>query len=202
MVKRTLASAVRHEIDPIQGSRFVADAVPVPDAEAAVAAVARIRDELTDASHHCWAYRLGPEGAAYRTSDAGEPRGSAGMPILKRIEGLDLVDVLVVVTRWFGGTKLGVGGLVRAYGGAAAAVLREGDLVECVPLVRVEVTYPYTYEGRVKALLAAARLARPDAHYGADVRLTFDIPLGDVDAFVARLGDATSGTARVQTYSQ
>ena len=158
---RTVSAAIRHEIDPIQRSRFVAHAVPVADVSAAEAALADVQMRFPDASHHCWAYRLAPAGVVYRVSDAGEPRGSAGVPILKRIEGLDLVDVLVVVTRWFGGTKLGVGGLMRAYGGAAAAVLSRAQIVEIVPMARVEVRYPYASEGRVKAVLAAQA---PRAH--------------------------------------
>ena len=195
---RTVAAPIRHEIDPILGSRFVADVVPVTDAEGAAAAIAAVQAQFPDASHHCWAYRLAPAGVAYRVSDAGEPRGSAGVPILKRIEGLDLVDVLVIVTRWFGGTKLGVGGLMRAYGGAAAAALAHAALIDVVPMARVEVRYPYTAEGRVKALLAAESHEPLDARYAADVRVAFEVPVTQVEEFVSKLADATSGAAVIR----
>lgn len=201
-MKRTLAAPVRHEIDPIRGSRFVADAIPVSDDVQAARCVSRIRSDLGDASHHCWAYRLAPEGVVVRASDAGEPRGAAGAPILRRLEGLDLVDALVVVTRWFGGTKLGVGGLMRAYGAAAAAVLANATLVAFIPMTRIQVSHPYSLEGRVRALLVAEGHEPLQAHYGADIRLVLALPESDLDAFVARLNDVTAGAARIERHSQ
>ena len=120
---RTLVRPHRVEIEKVKGSRFLADAVPVADEARALAVVEGVRAEHPDASHHCWAYRL--EGGRERADDDGEPRDSAGAPILRHLQGADLADVVVVVTRWFGGTKLGRGGLVRAYGAAAAAVLAD-----------------------------------------------------------------------------
>jgi uncharacterized YigZ family protein len=195
---RTIATAARAEIPPIEHSRFVADAAPVDSAAGALELVERVRAEFPGATHHCWAYRLPPSGVEYRTSDAGEPRGSAGVPILKRIEGAGLVGVAVVVTRWFGGTKLGVGGLVRAYGAAAAAVLAKAGSLEVTPARAWIVRYPYDCERGVQALLAARSWRAVAADYGAEVALRFLVPEGEAEAFAASFADATAGRAEVR----
>ena len=120
---RTIAAALSTEIEPIKKSRFVADAAPVSSPEEALRFIESIQAQTPDAGHHCYGWRLQAGDAGWRVSDDGEPGGTAGMPILARIDGQDLCGVVVVVTRWFGGTKLGKGGLIRAYGAAAAAVL-------------------------------------------------------------------------------
>ena len=195
---RTLAAGARAEIDPIQGSRFVADAGPAGDAAAALALVERVQAEFPGATHHCWAYRLPPSGVEYRTSDAGEPRGSAGVPILKRIEGAGLVGVAVVVSRWFGGTKLGVGGLMRAYGAAAAAVLAKAGSIEVTPTRAWLVRYPYECERNVQALLAARSWHPVAADYGAGITLRFLIPEHDAVRLAADFADATAGRAETE----
>src|SRR5262245_58359059 len=106
---KTIRTAVQAEIEKVKGSRFVADAAPVTTAADAQAAIAQARAAFPDATHVCWAYRLAPPKPDFRWSDAGEPAGTAGRPILQRIDGLSLMNVAVVVTRWFGGTKLGPG---------------------------------------------------------------------------------------------
>jgi putative IMPACT (imprinted ancient) family translation regulator len=124
----TLSGPQRHELI-VQKSRFLALAAPIASAEAALAVLAECRQ--TPATHHCWAYRLGDQ---YRSSDDGEPGGTAGRPILAAIDGAGLDRVVVVVTRWYGGIKLGAGGLVRAYGGVTAECLRLAarmPIVEC-----------------------------------------------------------------------
>jgi uncharacterized YigZ family protein len=140
---RTIAEGLRHEPPKTKGSRHIATIAPVATTAAAEAVVARVRDEMPDATHHAFAWRLragdGPSGLSFRSSDDGEPSGSAGRPILAQIDGRELTDVVVVVTRYFGGTKLGVGGLVRAYGGAAAEALDLAEIVEVVPEVTLRV---------------------------------------------------------------
>ena len=115
--RETLAASAQHAI-LVRGSRFLADAAPIADAEEAMRWLAS--RHLADATHNAWAWRCGE---SYRSSDDGEPGGSAGRPILAAIDGQRLDQVVVRVARWFGGTKLGVGGLVRAYGGCAAGCL-------------------------------------------------------------------------------
>src|SRR3954447_7594427 len=114
----TLAQPVSHTLE-VKHSRFIAHAAPIDGAAAALAFLQQVA--VADATHNCWAYRHGQD---YRSSDDGEPAGTAGRPILAAIDGQGFDRVMVVVTRWFGGIKLGAGGLVRAYGGAAAECLR------------------------------------------------------------------------------
>jgi len=195
---RTLARAVRHETAKVKGSRFIADAAPATDTVGADAFVERARQEFSGASHHCFAFRLGVDGAEVRSSDDGEPGGSAGRPILNQIEGHDLTDVVVVVTRYFGGTKLGVGGLVRAYGGAAGAVL-DRAAVRTVAITReMRVEHPYDCSGEIQAVLSASGLRPRVSDYGEVVRLILDVPVGEVDSLVHELRERTAGRAEVE----
>lgn len=114
----TIARAAEAEIK-VDGSRFLAEAIPVDSRATVASEIEAIREREHKATHHCTAYRLGRDGADARSNDDGEPTGTAGPPILRQIEARDLTNTLVVVTRYYGGTKLGTGGLVRAYGDAA-----------------------------------------------------------------------------------
>jgi uncharacterized YigZ family protein len=194
---RTPAEAVTRELEKVKGSRFLADLAPVPTAEAALARIDGLRRQHHDARHHCWAYRLGPQGEDWRSSDDGEPSGTAGRPILDQLEGHALTFCALVVTRWFGGVKLGAGNLARAYGAAAAGAC-ESARVRVVRLTRrVRVVHPYDCAGAVQGLLSAIDLAPTDAEYGADVRLALDVPVRDVDRVLRELVDRTAGRARV-----
>jgi len=135
-----------------KGSRFLAVIVPAADEAAAKAALAALVRRYPDATHHCWAWRLGAP-PRERSSDAGEPAGTAGVPILQVLRGAGLSDVLAVVARWFGGTKLGKGGLARAYAAATRAALAALPVVTRVPIVRVTVSVPFVRVGAVKRLL-------------------------------------------------
>lgn len=194
---RTVAGEHRHEIDPIKGSRFLTSVAPAADPDEAEAFVARIRAELAGATHNCWAWRCGRDGEVFRSSDDGEPSGSAGRPILQQIEGHGLTNVAVVVTRWFGGTKLGVGGLMRAYGGAAGKTLDRTPCKVVVVTRRLVVEHPYECSGAVQRLLAAHGLEPLEATYEANVRLVLEIPERDAPAFERELLDRTAGRARL-----
>lgn len=188
-----LTAPVRHETPKIEGSRFLALAAPVDDAAAALAVVESVRAEHTSARHHCFAWRLSSDPRDVRTSDADEPAGSAGAPILRRIEALELEAVVVVVTRWFGGTKLGVGGLMRAYGGAAAACLARADVVRVERTLAVELVHDLHATGAVDGLLRAARAVVTAAEFGANVQRRARIPLATFAAFAESFRDATRG---------
>lgn len=197
MAPVTPTARFRHEPAPTKGSRFVATVVPVTDEPAARAAVRAIEDELPGATHHCWALRL-HRPSLERAVDAGEPSGSAGRPILAALVGRDVVDACVVVTRWFGGTKLGVGGLVRAYGGAAAAAL---DLAPLAPRVDTEawiVEHGYEDGPTLERALARLRVATDDVEYGAAVVRRVTIPVADAEALRQALRDATAGRVRLR----
>ncbi|MBB3425690.1 putative YigZ family protein [Rhizobium sp. BK312] len=132
----------------VKRSRFVATAAPIADTEAAKAFVAQ--HSVTDANHNCWAWRIGQ---TYRFSDDGEPSGTAGKPILQAIDGFELDMVAVVVTRWFGGTLLGAGGLIRAYGGTAAQCLQCAEKREILPTIAATIDVQFSHLALVKAKL-------------------------------------------------
>ncbi|MEX0599035.1 MAG: YigZ family protein, partial [Rhodothermales bacterium] len=125
----------------VRGSRFIGEAIPVRDEEEAALRIDEVKRREHAATHHCTAYRLGPEGDVFRYNDDGEPGGTAGPPILRQIESRDLTDILVVVTRYFGGTQLGTGGLARAYGEAAEQALEAADVVTHVIFTRLYVSF-------------------------------------------------------------
>ncbi len=149
--------------EDIRKSRFLVRAAPVESAEAALAFVAQVSDAA--ANHNCWAYRLG---TAYRYSDDGEPGGTAGRPILQAIEGQSCDRVVVVVTRWFGGVKLGTGGLMRAYGGCAAQCLRLAGKTELVALRRARVACTFAELPVLRARLAELGVRIEDEAFTAD----------------------------------
>jgi len=193
----TIAGPVRTEIPRIKGSRFIADAAPAGNVPGAEAVIDRIRTEFPDATHHCYAWRLGRDGGQFRFSDDGEPSGTAGRPILQRLEGASLTGVVLVVTRYFGGTKLGAGGLVRAYGAAAAAVLDLARIEEVVVTRRLTVEVGYDDIPALQAFMAAHGIEPTTSDYGEVVRLGFDVPENDVAGFRAELRDRTAGRARL-----
>lgn len=192
---RTVAGRSSFTPEPIKGSRFVATVAPVTTEAEALAIVDEISARWPDATHHCWAYRL-RDGDRSRSSDAGEPGGSAGRPILAQIDGHDLSDVLVVVSRWFGGTKLGVGGLIRAYGGTAGMALDRAEIREVVDKVAVVIEHDYADTNAVDAVLGAEGLEKRDADYGAVVRLVVDLPVEDRARIEGLLRDRTAGRVR------
>ena len=182
----TLPHAVRHEIE-VKHSRFLAIAGPATTPEAALAFIATVG--TADATHNCWAYRIG---GLYRSSDDGEPAGTAGRPILAAIDGQGFDQVAVVVTRWYGGIKLGAGGLVRAYGGCAAECLRTAPREPLVETRELRLSYPFEHTGVVHAALAAHEAEKLDETFDTSgATLTLRLPSGRVDALRAHLRDAT-----------
>ena len=189
----TLAARAAHTLE-VKHSRFIVRAAPVTTPEAALAFVAEAGDPA--ATHNCWAYRIG---ALYRFSDDGEPAGTAGRPILAAIDGQGLDRVAVRVTRWYGGINLGVGGLVRAYGGAAAECLRVAARQPLIAYREIALSYPFEVTGTVHAALAqfgAEKLAEDFLADGATVRLR--LPEARVDALKSQLRDATRDRVRWQ----
>ena len=179
----------------VRGSRFLALASRATSPDEAEALVSKRAAAMHDASHHCYAWRL--RDGRCRAADAGEPGGSAGAPILAAIEGREIADCVVVVTRHFGGTKLGVGGLVRAYGDAAAAALEEMPVQEARPGVRLRITFPYEHTATVMRLIEAADVAEVEHGYdagGAEGTVSFSLPRVAEEAFVAGLTEASGGS--------
>ena len=188
----TLASPASHAIE-VKHSRFLAQAAPVESAAQALAILADIA--RTPATHHCWAYRIGND---YRSSDDGEPAGTAGRPILAAIDGQGFDRVMVVVTRWYGGVNLGAGGLVRAYGGAAAECLRTAPRRALIDYRELVVQAGFEDTGAVHAALAAHGAERLDEAFDAEgLRMRVRLPADRVDALAAQLRDATRNRARI-----
>lgn len=194
-VVRTIAAHVRVELPRVSGSRFLADAAPVADEAAARRLIAEIAAELPDATHHCWAWRL--DDGRTRAYDAGEPAGTAGEPILRRLVGADLHGVLLVVSRWFGGTKLGTGGLVRAYGESASAALSASTIVETRVCRALALTFSYDWSGPIQGVLTAYALEPTASEYGERVRLIVPVPVELTDAFTHDLRERTAGRIEV-----
>lgn len=194
---RTVTEVRSSEIEKVKGSRFVATLGPAADRAAAQALLEEVRRARAGARHHCFAWRLGPAAEDSFAGDAGEPSGSAGRPILQQLEASGVTNAMLVVSRWFGGTLLGVGGLMRAYGRAAAEVLAAGPIVTVPVTRRLVVEHPYECSGAVEAVLAAARVEPGAARYGAEVRLELDVPVADLAALLAALSERSAGRARV-----
>ncbi|MEO5624908.1 MAG: YigZ family protein [Dokdonella sp.] len=184
----TLRHDARLQLD-IRKSRFLAQATAVESPEAALAFVARVG--VPDATHNCWAYRVGTQ---YRFSDDGEPGGSAGRPILLAIEGQAVDRVAVVVTRWYGGIKLGVGGLARAYGGCAAECLRIAEKDALVERVRARIRCNYAAAPMLYARLREFEAAKVGENASVDgVELDVDVPAARVDALATFVRNLTRG---------
>lgn len=191
MPLHTLAGPASRLLE-VKHSRFLAQAVPLTAADAAPALIAALSDP--DATHNCWAWR---HGAQYRSSDDGEPAGTAGRPILAAIDGQDCDRVLVVVTRWYGGIKLGAGGLVRAYGGAAAECLRLAERVALIAEAELAFACPFAHLGDAHAALQALGAHKRDERFDADgALLLVRLPADRVDALKTRLRDAIRDRVR------
>jgi uncharacterized YigZ family protein len=191
MSLHTLATAAAHSIE-VRRSRFTAHAAPVATVDDAMHALADVA--VADATHNCWAWRIGGE---YRANDDGEPTGTAGRPILAAIDGQGIDQVIVVVTRWFGGIKLGAGGLVRAYGGAAAECLRRAERRPLVAISEIVVHVPFEDLGTAHAALVVASAEKTAETFDASgARLALRLPSDNVDALKLHLRDATRNRVR------
>ncbi|AKC85482.1 IMPACT family protein [Pseudoxanthomonas suwonensis] len=190
----TLAAPATHLLE-VRHSRFLAHAAPVDAPATAMDFVARASDP--DATHNCWAWRVGQD---YRSSDDGEPAGTAGRPVLAAIDGQGCDRVAVVVTRWYGGIKLGAGGLVRAYGGAAAECLRLAPRRTLVAMVELELACAFEDLGAVHAALPAHAAEKAGERFEADgAHLVLRLPAVQADALQLRLRDATRDRIRFGT---
>lgn len=182
----------------VSNSRFIATATHTPTVDEAKAFIARMRAEFADANHNVFAYVIG-YGATTTLgmSDDGEPAGTAGRPALAVLRGSGLGDVAVVVTRYFGGTLLGTGGLVRAYGDAVRAVLEELPRVEKIERRALLLAISYGQYEQVKRLIAAHNGTITHEEFAADITLTLVFAVDDVPAFADALRDLTAGQAEL-----
>jgi uncharacterized YigZ family protein len=184
----TLSQSCRHQ-EEIRKSRFLALAAPVESPDQALAFLREVSEPT--ATHNCWAYRIGQD---YRFNDDGEPGGTAGRPILQAIEGQEMDRVVVVVTRWYGGIKLGAGGLVRAYGGTAAECLRRAERVAIVAMARLGVHCDFAELALLKARLKEFQAEVEQEVFGAGgVDLQLRLPDSLVAEAQQRISDISRG---------
>jgi uncharacterized YigZ family protein len=192
----SIAGPVEHEF-VVSRSRFVTLAHPAADPAAAEAVIADVRRRSWDARHHCTAMVTGVLGDQARSSDDGEPSGTAGVPMLEVLRRRELTDVVVVVSRWFGGVKLGAGGLVRAYSTSVSETLDRAEVVRRSARTQVTVAVPHADAGRVDNALRAW-VQRHDATsgatvYGADATFEVWVPTDGIAALRAELAAVSSG---------
>ena len=173
-------------------SRFLGGVYPVTSEQEAKEILERVRKQYYDARHNCWCYIL--KSGQKRYSDDGEPQGTAGQPMLNVFEREGVVDVLCIVTRYFGGILLGAGGLCRAYTKAAKDALDAAGISRMQPWLRQQITVSYALFERAKLLIAAQEGAVEDAQYGADILITYRIPEGADERLRTALREASSGS--------
>jgi uncharacterized YigZ family protein len=189
---------VRVEIR-VSNSRFIATAGPTATVDAARAFIAEVRGEMPDATHHVYAYVIG-HGATTTLgmSDDGEPSGTAGRPALAVLQGSGLGDVTLVITRYFGGTLLGTGGLVHAYGDAAKAAIAALPRAEKIECRTLRVTLPYAAYEQARRLVVAHAGRIVDEVFAADVTIDVLLPVSQAAGLVDALREATAGQARIE----
>lgn len=199
MAHITVAEAARHE-ETIEGSRFLAYVWPAADPDAAAELLAAVRAEHPDATHHCWAYKFGE---VQRFSDDGEPGGTAGRPMLEVILKRNLDMLATVVVRYYGGKKLGAGGLVRAYSGAVSKALDQAGVREVVDMVTVKLEADFALVDVVLRTVDELVTLHPDARKGetefgaAGLELKLTLPEFQLESAVERLTEVTHGGVRL-----
>lgn len=182
----------------VVNSRFIATAARADTVDEAKAFIQSIRAEMPDATHHVYAFKIGYGGSVTEgMSDDGEPSGTSGPPVLAVLRGAEIGDIVVVVTRYFGGTKLGTGGLVRAYGGAAKEVLAALPLELKVEKALVGMTVEYTYYERLKLTLEAHQAEIAHEDFAADVTVFARLPADQVPSLSDALQNLTAGQSEL-----
>lgn len=179
-------------------SRFIATVRPVESEEEALAFIAEMRKKYWDATHNCTAFVIGENHELMRCNDDGEPSQTAGRPMLDVLLGEEIRNVCAVVTRYFGGTLLGTGGLVRAYSGAVKAGLENCQVVTKRLAKELVVGTDYSGVGKIQYLAAQNGITTLDSQYGADVTFSFLVPVDEADHFSALLTEGTNGRCSIE----
>jgi len=185
----------------IKRSRFIAHIGHAPNSESAMAFIQHIRDTYPDARHHCWAFIAGDPTTTMERgmSDDGEPHGTAGKPMINLLQHQGIGEIVAVVTRYFGGIKLGTGGLVRAYSSTLAMALKNVTLIQKVALVQMCVLIPFDREHIVRHILEKWEVESIEVSYSNDVTLTFLTPSKDEDDLRSEIINTTRGAAVIES---
>lgn len=189
---RMIARDGQHETE-IKKSRFICSLYRVTSEEEARERIEAARKRYWDANHNCTAWAIGPGQRLQRSSDDGEPSGTAGVPMLEVLRRREITDTLAIVTRYFGGTMLGAGGLIRAYGGAVSAAVDAIGVVERKPLSVQILVASYDDAGRIENALRASDYALSDVAYTTEVRFELVMEPDQVDGFTHWVGELTNG---------
>ncbi len=193
--ERMIAADVEVEIE-VRKSRFICSLARIATEIDARAEIDNVRKRYWDANHHCTAWRIGAGGRLQRSSDDGEPAGTAGIPILDVLIHRSLTDTVAIVTRYFGGTKLGAGGLIRAYGSAVSTAIDRAGIVERRPLHTIEAKVAHADSGRVEHALRASGFSLSAVTYNArDVTIAVQVAPEQREPYRAWLGEVTAGCA-------
>lgn len=179
-------------------SRFIAHVFPVQTEEETLQIIEETKKKYWDARHNCYAFILGERGELTRCTDDGEPAGTAGRPILEVLTGAGLYNVLVIVTRYFGGTLLGTGGLVRAYTQAARAGVEASTVIEKIPGRRLQIQTDYNGIGKLQYITAQMGISVLDTQYTDHVLLSLMVPEDDCERLIQKITEATAGQAVIQ----
>ena len=179
-------------------SRFIAHVFPVESESEALEQIEKTKKKYWDARHNCYAYVIGIDGKLQRYSDDGEPGGTAGMPMLEVLLGEEVKNTLVVVTRYFGGTLLGTGGLVRAYSKSTKEGLLAAGIKECVLYRRINITVDYSLSGKIQYEAAQGGHLTEDTVYAENVLFKLLVKTGSADGFAKRITDVTNGRAEIE----
>lgn len=174
-------------------SRFIATIRPVSSEEEAVAFIEEMKKKYYDARHNCSAFVIGSKGELTRSSDDGEPSGTAGRPMLEVLTGSGIRNIAVVVTRYFGGVLLGTGGLVRAYSGAVKMALEQCETITRRYGVQMLIKMDYNGVGKIQYLLGSKDVVIQDSVYAEDVQMTVLVPIEEYDRLCKELVEATNG---------
>jgi uncharacterized YigZ family protein len=177
----------------VNKSTFIAQAFPIFSQKETAGLIKKVKKQYYDASHHPFAYRSGIDGTNFRFSDDGEPSGSSGKPILEAIDKNDLTNVLVIVTRYFGGIKLGVGGLMRVYFKSADVCLRSASIVQKFITEEMNLEFDYKYVNVIMNLMQAEKIKIVENNSGEKYRLTLEVRLSKIEKLKQELISLTSG---------
>lgn len=194
---KTIAAYAETELK-IKSSRFIGQVYPLTSVTGAGELLERCRKQYHDAAHRCYAFRMGIDGSTSRFSDDGEPSGTAGKPILSILEHNDITNSLLFVIRYFGGTKLGTGGLVRAYTETAQNVLKIASVISVPVLHNIRITFPYDHTNGVMRLISQFDLKINDTEYGEDVTIYLGVRPSVIDIIGSNLRDITSGNIAIK----
>lgn len=184
----------------VKKSRFLVSATPTTTPAQARTYIQKIKAATPSANHHCSAFIIGSpqtdEGFGY--SDDGEPAGTAGKPMYQVINGNNIGDICIVVTRFFGGIKLGTGGLARAYADSVKTIIPLLDLEEVQPLCQIKIAYPYPLSAAVDSILHNSKASLIDSQYSDTVMLLISLPINETDALIAALQERCSGKVNIE----